>query len=389
MNTKYILGISALIAVIIVFVTFTTVKDQQYGSALPSATALFETSLQARISTSDTSMTLVANSVRGGGALFGYNCFTLDEGLSTSEFVCGSVAGTSVTSLERGLSPADGVTLIPALKFAHRAGADVKITDFPLLERLRDQANGSSTYPYKLSYASEPTFTAGTDIIDKTYADALSFAGVANASTITKGISQIATALQAASSTATGSSGALLVLPASIATSSPGTTGLWSVMTTNSGKIAQSFLDVFGTANTWTAVNTFNASALFNVAPTFGSFSATSTSATSTVSGNLQVVKNATTTNLFISGTCVGCSNGYELKTQAGTVPAGIGASTVTVNCTAGKKVVGGGYDTASAFSGTGASASSYPGSTSSWVVGWNGNMNGGSFTAYAICVNP
>jgi hypothetical protein len=30
-------------------------------------------------------MTLVANSVRGGGSLSGYDCFTIDEGLTTRE----------------------------------------------------------------------------------------------------------------------------------------------------------------------------------------------------------------------------------------------------------------------------------------------------------------
>ena len=45
-------------------------------------------------------MTLVSNSLRGGESLSGFNCFTLDEGRSDSEFVCGSVSGTSVTSLE-------------------------------------------------------------------------------------------------------------------------------------------------------------------------------------------------------------------------------------------------------------------------------------------------
>jgi hypothetical protein len=74
---------------------------QQYGAVLPSATAVFETSLAGRISSTDTSMTLAANSVAGGTSLSGYQSFTIDEGLSTAEYVCGSVSGTSVTGMQR------------------------------------------------------------------------------------------------------------------------------------------------------------------------------------------------------------------------------------------------------------------------------------------------
>jgi hypothetical protein len=59
--------------------------EQTLGAALPSGTAVFETSLQSRISSTDTSLTLTANSVRGGSALSGYNCFTLDEGRTDAE----------------------------------------------------------------------------------------------------------------------------------------------------------------------------------------------------------------------------------------------------------------------------------------------------------------
>ncbi len=75
-------------------------KPPSVGIPLPQGAAVFQTSLQSRISSSDTSMTLVSNSLRGGETLSGYNCFTLDEGRSDSEFVCGSVTGTLATSLE-------------------------------------------------------------------------------------------------------------------------------------------------------------------------------------------------------------------------------------------------------------------------------------------------
>src|SRR5947209_9095245 len=313
-----------------------------YGVALPTGSALFETSLQSRISTSDTSMTLVSVSLRGGDTLSGYNCFTIDEGQTNQEYVCGTVSSKTVSSLERGLSFSNGTTTVGILKYSHRVGADVKITDFPLIQRMRDVLNGSSSLPYALSYASEPSFTVGTQIIDKTYADALTFAGAPNANQTTKGIVEIATALEAGSSTATGSTGATLVLPASVATDTPQScTSVGCVVVSKiGGKISQTWLEL-SAAFTWTGAQvfqstaTFNGASTFNVAPTFGTFSATSTSATSTVSGNLQVSNNATTTNLFVSTKCTGCSeSGRTVVTNTGTGPSTItGTGSVTATC--------------------------------------------------------
>jgi hypothetical protein len=80
------------------------------AATLPQSPAFFETSLQSRISSTDASMTLVANSLRGGSVLSGYNCFTVDEGRTDQEFICGTISGISVTGLSRGISYADGTT---------------------------------------------------------------------------------------------------------------------------------------------------------------------------------------------------------------------------------------------------------------------------------------
>ena len=49
-------------------------KSPRVGIPLPQGAAVFEDSLQSRISSSgDTSMTLVSNSLRGGESLSGYN----------------------------------------------------------------------------------------------------------------------------------------------------------------------------------------------------------------------------------------------------------------------------------------------------------------------------
>jgi hypothetical protein len=106
-------------------------QDSNLGVALPSGVAVFETSLQNRISSTDTSMLLVSTSTRGGGSLSGYQCSTIDEGRSDAEYLCGTLTSAkTVTSLERGLDPLTGTTTNSSLKFAHRVGANV-------IERIR------------------------------------------------------------------------------------------------------------------------------------------------------------------------------------------------------------------------------------------------------------
>lgn len=145
------------------------------GATLPSATAVFETSLASPISSSASSMTLTANSVRGGGTLSGYNCFVIDEGSAQAEFTCGTVTGTTVTSLLRGVSPTTGTTTIASLQFAHRRGSNVKISDFPLIQIIKAQNNGEETFPNKLVYTSAPTFLNNNEIVDKAYVDSVAF----------------------------------------------------------------------------------------------------------------------------------------------------------------------------------------------------------------------
>jgi hypothetical protein len=228
------------------------------GTALPQAAALFETSLAGRIISTDTSMTLAANSV-GGSALSGYNCFTIDEGRSEAEFVCGTVSGTSVTGLERGVSALTGTTTSPTFAYTHRVGANVKITDFPLLQRLKAQANGEDTYQNILSYTSHPTFTATAQLVDKKYVDDIAFSGAAvvDATTLARGVVELATQAEAASSTSQGSAG-VLAIPASAATSTfnAATAALRVLMTQNGGKIDNNFLatsTLFATSSIYTA----------------------------------------------------------------------------------------------------------------------------------------
>lgn len=170
------------------------VEQPSVGATLPQATGLFQTTLQTGITSSATSMTLAANAVRGGGSISGYTCFTVDEGSAQAEVICGTVSSTSVTSMLRGVSYADGVTEVTANKFAHRRGASIKITDFPILQILKAQNNGDTTLPNAIKYASGVAPSTADDLTDKGYVDGVAIAGGADASTTVKGISKMSTA---------------------------------------------------------------------------------------------------------------------------------------------------------------------------------------------------
>jgi len=240
-----VLLVSIGIALSLAYSAFAPQEPQSFGAALPSAAAVFETSLAAPITSSATSLTLTANAIRGGGSISGYTCLTIDEGSAQHEVVCGTVSGTSVTSLSRGISFATGTSTVSANQFAHRRGANVKITDFPVIQILKAQANGEDTFPNILKYTSHPTFSGLTDIVDKKYVDDIAFSGAAviDATSAARGVCELATQVEAASSTGSGSSG-ILCLPASTATSTwnSATAALRLVMTANDGKINSYFI---------------------------------------------------------------------------------------------------------------------------------------------------
>ncbi len=123
-------------------------------------------------------MTLNANSVRGGSSLSGTQCFTIDEGSAQREDVCGTVSGTSVSSLVRGVDPLTGTTTNATLQFQHRRGAQVKITDFPLIQIMRNQLAGSETIPRPITYTSGVTPFGAYDLASKGYVDGLAFSGI-------------------------------------------------------------------------------------------------------------------------------------------------------------------------------------------------------------------
>lgn len=244
------------------------------GSTIPVVPSLFDTILASGIGTSDSSLTLSSAALRDGTTLSGYVCFSIDEGTPVAEFTCGTVSGTSVTGLVRGIDPISGTTTVTALKFAHRRGADIKVTDYPVIGILSRILNGNDTLPNVISYGSNvaistssnqlvhsnylnnnyvslpdnqtisgnKTFTGsntftlevtGTtptvagSLATKGYVDGVATSGAANANTATKGLVQEATGAQIVAGTATGTTGArLFINPSTLASSTAVIAGL-------------------------------------------------------------------------------------------------------------------------------------------------------------------
>jgi len=219
-----------LTALILTFSSVSYFKTQpSVGIALPQAVGVFETSLQTGITSTATTMTLTANSIRGGGSLSGFNCFSADEGNSNAEVICGTVSGTTVSGLTRGISYEDGETEVAGNKYSHRRGASIKITDFPIIQRLKAQNNGDSTFVNQLQYESYLTPTDDADIISKKYADDLAIAGSPDASLTVKGLVEMSSQAGMASTSVagTGDTTAWLALSATYATSTPTIRGLY------------------------------------------------------------------------------------------------------------------------------------------------------------------
>lgn len=234
-------------------------------NVLPQNIAFFQTSLAIGISSTANSMSLVQATYNNGASTLASStyAFVIDEGTVTQEMVQADCTATVCTNMTRGLDFLNGTSTVASLQFSHRRGASVKITTAPTTLIMGNILAGTDSLPVPIKYAA--TISTTTIAADRNnvasaglVADvAFAGAGIINASTAAKGVVQIATKLQSASSTLTGSSGAPLVIPAVSATSSYSTnsTGLNIVATDNNNYIDGRFI------NTLPATTTFSSTA--------------------------------------------------------------------------------------------------------------------------------
>lgn len=228
-----------------------TPTETVLGAAIPKGAASFQTSLASGIQTTDTSMTLVSTVTKDGtslvaGQLYG---FVIDQGTSLEEFVSG-IASTSntIVSMSRGLSVFSGTTTVSASQKRHNRGASVKSTDAPLILVISEILNGNDTIPHVLRYDASVTSTTiatnNNNLVNVDLLNNTAFSGSPNNSETVKGISELATGAEAALGTSVGGTGARLVIPSSLASSSCDIATNINLITQASGKVKQNCLDL-------------------------------------------------------------------------------------------------------------------------------------------------
>lgn len=263
------------------------------------------------VGSSDTSITLTEFDVPISGANLTMSNFgdigyvTIEPGsTSRQEFVSftgitQNADGTAtLTGVTRGLMPISPYTASSTFQKAHPGGSVVVISNPPqLYDAAVFAANDESiTGTYTFSSTTPPTYdsvpsnhSSGAAVISTAefaslaYVNQVATSGAADASETVEGIVELATATEAASTTASGTL-ARLVLPASISTSTGAQSGgPWVVISSAAGKIAQAFIDLTE-AFTVTGAWIFNSTATFN--------DTTTVAATSSFTGPLHTFSN-------------------------------------------------------------------------------------------------
>lgn len=219
---------------------------QNLGATIYKPVPRYESSLALALPAAQTStMTMVSGVDGNGQPLSGLMCFTLDSGVANKvEDVCGSASGTVVSNLVRGIDTS-GYTSSSTLAHDHRVGADVKTTDSPYLLQYYAFLNGTLGLPNALQYATSVTNASITannqNLVDYALLASTSFSGVSDASTIQKGIVEIATKAEVANGSSSGGTTAPLVIPSGYANStSTATTTI--VVSGPNGKIDPNFI---------------------------------------------------------------------------------------------------------------------------------------------------
>jgi hypothetical protein len=160
-------------------------------STLLQTIANFETTISARLTSAGTSLTLTSALDKSGVNIpAGQYGFTINEGKTNEEHVIGTYAGSgnSITSLQRNISRIDGTTTGTGKE--HRKNSPIKITNHPLLIRMRRVLDGTDGFDADtpMHYDDAPTFTPGSNqFVTVAYADDLVGSGVASATNSSQG----------------------------------------------------------------------------------------------------------------------------------------------------------------------------------------------------------
>lgn len=288
---------------------------------------------------------------------------TLEPQSSQKEFISfsgitqNSDGTATLTGVIRGLSFSYPFTASTTLQQAHSGQSILILSNPPQLYTqqtiLSNQVSTSSvstiissTTPWRydlvpISHAQGTYVSTTSELASVAYVNAVALTSAPNAATGVKGVVQIATAAQAAAGTGSGSTGALLVTPSSIFSSTQSAATLVPV-TNGSGKLSQSFLDL---SQVWNFTGAVNASSTANFIASSTQFilNVGQINATSTPKVNGVALVTPTTVPHYslIGQADVTAVTGYATSSII-SVPAGVmsASSTIevkgTVSCTGG-----------------------------------------------------
>lgn len=332
-------------------------------------------SLSVSITSVQNTINVTTMTTRDGHVLsmsdFGSKVFlTIEPGTKKEEIVmCTGISGLQFTGCTRGLAFYGTSTATVANNASsHQSGSSVILSNvhYVYQQFIDNDTNqtiggnktftGTSTFNKIISNnstitgLSTSTQTDVTSVVTLYQLQQATSTGGVNSSETVKGVSELATGQEAASSTLTGSTGARLALPTSLSTSTSGIARTIPVTGAN-GLIDPGFYQ--GNNNSFTGTNSFSATTTFNVFPTTpNSYPLSSTSiankgyvdsvgansffiaqaaATSTASSSYNLTTERSTTNnsytelkYYISAIGGTMRTTFALKAQSGT-PAAYG----------------------------------------------------------------
>lgn len=149
--------------------------------AYPRISAKFETTLALKVNIGDTTGTLTSVTDADGTALpNGTYSFTVDEGGSDFEYFEATITGTALSNVKSYTATA--LTETAGFLKQHRAGAEIKITDFTLLGRISQVLRGAEQLDAAapLEYDGTATISGANMLATKAYVDS-----VVNGGTVT------------------------------------------------------------------------------------------------------------------------------------------------------------------------------------------------------------
>jgi len=236
------IGIALLVASGVAFYKESSLSkktEPSFGSLSPTAGGTYR--LQSSVGTSNTSITLSSFKEPTSGIKYTMSYLnssimygTLDPQTTYKELISftgitQNADGTAtLTGVSRGLGFSYPYTASSTLAQSHSGQSIFILSNAPQLYNQYSAKANDETITGLWTFAQTPL--------------GINPGGQPNATEAILGVSQLATQIQMASSTAIGSSGGSIVLQAKYATSSPYTTGLFIPITRNDGKLSPNFI---------------------------------------------------------------------------------------------------------------------------------------------------